>query len=266
MRMMEIILPIIVLSSLGILFGLGLAFASKKFCVAEDPRLTGIIKCLPGANCGACGKPGCIGFAESLIQGEASVNSCVATEDEERREISKILGVALKEKIKTAAVLHCGGGRKVKGRFIYDGIKTCAASNLIMGGHKACLYGCLGFGDCSRVCPFGAITMGEEELPVVDENKCTACGKCVAICPKNLFSLIAADKPYYTNCSSLDLGKKVMSVCKVGCIACRKCANSCPHKAIEIKNNLAVFDYSKCKNAGVCFTVCPTKAIAKREK
>ncbi len=133
-----------------------------------------------------------------------------------------------------------------------------------MGGHKACVYGCLGFGDCVKACPFGAMEMGQDGLPKVIEDKCKACGKCVSACPKNLFRLNRQDKPYYTNCSSFDLGKQVISVCKVGCIACRKCQRSCPQKAIEIKNNLAVFDYAKCQNAGECLKVCPTKAIAKR--
>ena len=261
---MEFLLPVIVLSLLGLGFGLGLALASKKLCVQEDPRLTQIMKALPGANCGACGKPGCIGFAEELIQGAVSISACVATEEEEKAEISKVLGVEVGETVKTVAVLHCNGGKKVKDRFVYNGVKTCAASNLVMGGQKACAYGCLGFGDCVLACPFGAMEMGEEGLPKVIEGKCKACGKCVSACPKNLFSLNRQDKPYYTNCVSKDLGKQVMSVCKVGCIACRKCQRSCPHQAIEIKNNLAVFDYAKCQNSGECLKVCPTKAIAKR--
>lgn len=261
---MEFLLPVIILSLLGLGFGLGLALASKKFRVAEDPRLARIMKSLPGANCGACGKPGCFGFAEGLIQGEASISACVAAADEEKTEISKVLGVELGETVKTVAVLNCNGGKKVKNRFIYKGIKTCAASNLVMGGQKACVYGCLGFGDCVKACPFGAMGMGQDGLPRVIEGKCKACGKCVSACPKNLFCLIRQDKPYYTNCSSLDLGKQVMSVCKVGCIACRKCQRSCPAKAIEIVNNLAVFDYTKCVNTGECLKACPTKAIARR--
>lgn len=262
---MEILMPILVLGLLGLGFGLGLAIASKKFCVEEDPRLAAVLKCLPSSNCGACGKPGCIGFAESLIQGQSSINTCAVTKEEERKKISQVLGVELEEKVKTVAALHCAGGNKVKNRFAYKGIVSCASCNLVMGGHKECLYGCLGFGDCAKVCPFGAITMGEDELPKVDETKCTACGKCVAVCPKKLFSLNPVGSFYYTNCLSFDMGKKVMSICEVGCIACRKCEKACPVKAIEIKDNLAVFDYSKCQNTGECFKVCPTKSIAKRE-
>ena len=65
--------------------------------------------------------------------------------------------------------------------------------------------------------------MNEDDLPIVDENKCTACGKCVNVLPEELFSLVAVSKVYGVRCKSLDLGKKVLEVCSVGCIACRKC-------------------------------------------
>jgi ferredoxin len=107
--------------------------------------------------------------------------------------------------------------------------------------------------------------MNEEDLPVVDGNKCTACGVCVAVCPKKLFSLVPTAKTYAVRCKSLDMGKKVMEVCSVGCIACRKCEKACPAGAIKVINNLAVIDYNICDNRGECFKVCPTKAIAVME-
>ncbi|MDD5292031.1 MAG: RnfABCDGE type electron transport complex subunit B [Candidatus Omnitrophica bacterium] len=262
---MEILLAVITLGGLGLLFGLGLALASKKFYVKNDPRLEKIIINLPGANCGACGMAGCMGFAEGLISGKCTIDKCPVTEPEKKTEIANFLGHKLSETVKTVAVLHCGGGNKVKDRFKYEGIKDCNAANLLHGGQKACIYGCLGFGSCVKVCPFGAIKMNEETgLPEVDEEKCTACGKCVETCPKKLFSLVPADKKYYTKCSSLDFGKAVLDVCPVGCIGCRKCEKSCPQQAIKVINNLAVFDYKKCRNTGECFKVCPRKCIIKK--
>lgn len=263
---MDILIPILTLTGLGAAFGVGLAIASKKFCVVTDPRLDKIYSKLPGANCGACGKAGCIGFAEALIQGVCSVEQCVVTKGAARKEIADILGIELKAKAKTVAVLHCNGGSlRVKNRFIYTGQKDCIAANLIMGGPKACVYGCIGYGTCSKICPFGAISMNEEDLPVVDENKCTACGKCVSICPKKLFSLVGASKRYAVRCKSHDMGKKVMEVCSAGCISCYKCQKACPIEAIKIINNLSVIDYNICDNRGECFKVCPTKCIARKE-
>lgn len=263
--MSEILVPVLTLSSLGLFFGLGLAIASKKFCVISDPKLEKIIDKLPGANCGACGKPGCMGFAEALIQGECTIDKCPVTEQDKRTEIAELLGQEVKQKVKTVAVLHCGGGKEAKDRFKYEGVKDCIAANLIHGGQKACVYGCLGFATCVKECPFGAISMNEETgLPVVDEDKCTACGICVGICPKKLFTLVPRDKKFYTNCSSLDFGKAVMEVCPVGCIACGKCEKACPVSAIKVINNLAIFDYEKCQNFGECAKVCPTKCIVKK--
>lgn len=262
----SVLAPVLTLGGLGLMFGIGLSIAAKKFCVKTDPRFDEIIAKLPGANCGACGMPGCIGFAEGLIQGTCTVDKCAVTQEEERAEIADILGVERKVRLKNLACLHCHGGSRVRDRFAYSGIKDCIAANLVMAGQKECVYGCLGFGTCVRACPFAAITMGEDGLPLVDEDKCTACGKCVAICPKKLFSLVPATHRYLVRCKSLELGKKVMDVCSVGCIGCKKCEKACPHGAIKVVNNLAVIDYAACKDAGECFKACPTKAIAKKQE
>lgn len=248
-------------------FGAALALAAKKFCLPTDPRLQKVFEKLPGANCGACGMPGCMGFAEALIQGTSTPERCTVSEEEPRKEIADILGVKVGVKIKKVAVLHCNGGSvRAKDKYEYQGIRECEAANLLMEGPKACVYGCIGFATCAKVCPFGAIWMNEEDLPVVDEDKCTACGKCVTACPKKLFSLVPVEKKYAVRCKSLDLGKVVLGACSVGCIACGKCVKACPVGAIKVIDNLALIDYTKCENKGECFKVCPTKAIAEKKE
>lgn len=64
---MQIVWAILILTVLGILFGFGLALASKVFHVEVDTRIEDITKILPNANCGACGYPGCAGFAEAIV-------------------------------------------------------------------------------------------------------------------------------------------------------------------------------------------------------
>jgi len=263
--MMSYFAPVLTLSGLGILFGLSLAFAAKKFHVPLDPKLEEVIASLPGSNCGACGKAGCIGFAEALSKGDVDLNSCAVCEPETREAISKILNLSLKEKVKTVVVLQCQGGKRVKDKFLYQGMRDCLAASLVLGGPKECDWDCLGFGSCVAVCPFGAISMNEDTgLPIIDESKCTACGNCVKVCPKDLFSLVPVASKIYIACTSQDLGKVVMKVCGVGCIGCKKCEKICPQGAIVVVDNLAKIDYSKCNSCLECIKVCPTKVIKQR--
>ncbi|MBI4707468.1 MAG: RnfABCDGE type electron transport complex subunit B [Candidatus Omnitrophica bacterium] len=262
---MEILIPIISLGLLGLVFGIGLAIASKKLAVQIDPRLEKIHGLLPGANCGACGGAGCFGFAEMLLSGKASIDSCRVTEDKVKEKVAHLLGQKIEKQAKKIAILHCGGGNKIKDKYIYSGIEDCVAANLVLGGQKECVFGCLGFGTCVKVCPFGAISMSKQGLPVVDKYKCRACNKCVLVCPKKLFTLVNVAQNVYVNCSSHDLGKDTKAVCPVGCIACRLCEKTCKFDAIHVVDNLAVIDYHKCTSCGDCVKVCPTKCIRIRE-
>ena len=67
---------ILSMGGLGLILGGGLALASKKLAVKTDPRADAIIEALPGANCGACGYPGCSGLAKAIVENKAAVNTC----------------------------------------------------------------------------------------------------------------------------------------------------------------------------------------------
>lgn len=261
---MDILIPILTLGILGLLFGMGLAIASKRFAVKTDPRLEKIMGLLPGANCGVCGGAGCFGFAEDILSGKKKIDACRVSADNAKEKIAEVLGRKLQKDVKKLAVLHCNGGTKVKDRFLYQGIEDCVAANLVLGGQKECVWGCLEFGTCEKACPFGAIKMSDEALPEVDIDKCKACNKCVEVCPKKLFSLVPVTHTIYVACSSHDIGKDTKAVCPVGCIACRKCEQVCPVDAIHVIDNLAIIDYNKCTSCGECVDVCPTKTIQTR--
>lgn len=260
----QIIIPVISMTALGLVFGLGLAYTLKLFAIDVNPEVALIITKLPGGNCGACGKAGCAGFAQALKKGEAIPASCVVSNEEARKAISEILGIEYSPKLKTVATLICKGGKNSKDKFVYKGIKSCKAATLLFAGFKACSFACLGLGDCVRVCPFNAIKIGEDNLPHINQKKCTTCGKCIKICPKAVLVLTPIEKLYHVECNSKDKGAQVAKVCKVGCIACAKCVKVCSVLAISIEDNLARIDYNKCINCGECFKVCPTNAIGHR--
>lgn len=252
---------IIILTSVGLIAAVGLGVASRVFAVRIDPLVEKIVALAPGVNCGACGNAGCGQFAELLAAGKAEIGDCPVLSEDVRTKMAELLGVEFKRIAKPVAVLFCrGSNAHIKAKYEYDGVPTCAAANMIAGGWLSCAYGCLGFGDCEIVCPFGAIAM-DDGLPVVDEAKCTACGKCVFACPRDLFKLMPIDKRVHVRCASHDKGKFVRQGCDIGCIACAKCIKVCPVEAITPDNNLVVIDETKCIGCGKCATVCPTLSI-----
>ncbi|MFH1782156.1 MAG: RnfABCDGE type electron transport complex subunit B [Candidatus Omnitrophota bacterium] len=257
------IIPIVAMSIIGLLFGLGLAFASEIFKVHVDPKIESILGALPGANCGACGKAGCAGLAEAIAKGDASLTSCPPGGEEASGKIADILGVEKKPMIKKTARINCGGGSRAKDKYLYNGIKTCEAASLISGGKKKCSFGCLGFGDCVRSCPFDAIEMGKDDMPIVDKDKCTACGKCISACPKKIISLEGLLKKYYVKCSSRDKILVTKDACKAGCIGCKIC-EKLSKGAFVIENNLSRFDVNKMQDEKLiklAVEKCPTKCI-----
>ena len=98
-------------------------------------------------------------------------------------------------------------------------------------------------------------------LPVVDVAKCTACGDCVEVCPKDLFSLQPISHRLWVNCKNLEMGDDILEECQVACTACGKCAMDAPGNLISMINNLPVVDYSRNHNTQAPIQRCPTGAI-----
>lgn len=261
---------VVSLAIMGGIFGLVLAFASKKFAVEVDPRVEAINEALPGANCGACGYPGCSGLAEAIAEGKAPVDACVPGKEAVAKKVAEIMGVeANADKERSIAQLMCQGGND-KCKNIYEGMgfEDCHSAVAHFKGPKACNYGCLGFGSCEKICPFGAIKMGDNGLPIIDPYLCTGCGKCVQNCPQQVLKLVGVSHLVHVRCSNKDKGKFAKQACSVACIKCRLCEKNCPQDAIHVVSDeqggsVAVIDYEKCTNCGICATKCPTKAIEK---
>ena len=269
---MNIIIPAVFLGLMGFIFGAILSFASKKFEVEVDPKINKVLECLPGANCGGCGFPGCSGLANAIVNDGISVDKCVAISIEKKNEIKTVLGqeiidVNADPLAKKAAVIRCQGlDCEEYVNFEYNGVKSCHEAVLVQNGHWKCPHRCMGLGSCVQACPFGALSMGPNRIPVIDESKCVACGKCVETCPKQIIELAPQIKTIHVLCVSHELGKDTVQMCKVGCIGCGLCKKNCPADAIIIENNLAHIDYAKCNECGKCVEICPRKAIKKEEE
>ncbi len=178
------------MGGLGLVIGVALAVASKVFYVYVDPKIVAVDDVLPGANCGGCGFPGCTANAEAIVAGTASPTSCVAGGPELGEQIAALLGISVSAREPDFAIPGCYYGTdKADTKFEYAGVSDCRAAALLHGGMKVCRIGCLGLGTCVTACPFDALSMGPEGLPVVDFEKCTGCGTCERVCPKHIINL-----------------------------------------------------------------------------
>jgi electron transport complex protein RnfB len=259
---MTIIIALAALGSLTLVLAVMLIVANKKLYVYEDPRIEVVEDMLPHANCGACGYPGCRPFAEALVSEEALPGKCTVSSEEGRAAIAEFLGVALGAEEKRVARLACAGGSNVAvNRARYQGISSCKAAALVSGGGKGCFWGCLGHGDCEVVCDFDAIIMSPHSLPIVDVDKCTACGDCVEVCPKDLFSLQPISNRLWVNCKNLEHGDDILEECQVACTACGKCAMDAPGELISMVHNLPVINYAENHRTQDPIQRCPTGAI-----
>jgi Na+-translocating ferredoxin:NAD+ oxidoreductase RNF subunit RnfB len=204
-----------------------------------------------------------MGYAEAVVGNpDVAVSLCAPGKAAVAEKIAEITGKKAEKMDPKIARVFCQGSRsKSQRKFIYSGVMDCTAAVLAAGGDKSCDFGCLGYATCMRACPFDAITMSADSIPIISKEKCTACGKCVAACPKQVIELGLMSKAVVISCHSRDKGIDVKKKCQVGCIACGLCVRTCPVDAIRIDNNLARIDHSKCITCGLCVKKCPTNAI-----
>lgn len=259
--MNSIVTAVVSLGGLGLVFGAGLAVASKAFAVEVDPKVEQVRAALPGANCGACGFPGCDGFANAVASGKAPVNGCPVGGAASAAKIAEVMGVAAGSADKKVARVICQGTKcNANEKFEYTGIQDCKAASLVSGGSKSCSFGCLGLGTCVNACKFDAIEI-VDGIARINPEKCTSCGKCIEVCPKSVIKMMPYEQKVVVDCNSKEFGKDVKVKCTIGCIGCQICVKACPFGAMEFENNLAKINYEKCTNCMICAEKCPTKAI-----
>lgn len=256
----------LVVGLVGIFMGLFLGVAGIKFKVEVDEKEEAVLAALPGNNCGGCGFAGCSGLAAAIAKGEAPVNACPVGGEAVGEKIAAIMGVEAESSERKVAFVHCQGDcEKTHKDYDYSGIEDCRMMSFVPGGGpKSCNSGCLGYGTCAKVCPFDAIHV-VNGVAVVDKEKCKACGKCIAVCPKHLISLIPYSAKQVVACSSVDKGPVTMKACDVGCIGCGLCVRNCPEQAVKVENFHAVIDHEKCIGCGACQEKCPKKSIVINE-
>ena len=157
MDIQNIIYAVAALSIMGLLFAILLGIAAKVFAVEVDERVPLVRECLPGANCGGCGYPGCDGLAAAIVEGKAPVNGCPVGGAAAAEKIAQVMGVEVSSEEPKVAHVHCAGGCKAVDKAKYEGLKDCNAAMRVASGPKECAFGCMGLGSCVAECAFDAI-------------------------------------------------------------------------------------------------------------
>lgn len=248
------------LGGIALVAGVILYIAAKKFAVFEDPLIAEVEALLPGVNCGGCGQAGCHAFAEKLVETKDMKWYCPVGGAETAANVARVLGLESPMSEKMVARVQCSGGNNAARTGQYQGIESCAAMAIGNCAALVCPYGCLGMADCVKACSFDALHM-VDGVAKVDDEKCTACGKCVSACPRRLIKLAPYDKTVFVACKSPDSGAVVRKYCSTGCIGCKACVKACAFDAVACEGALAVIDPAKCTECMQCVSVCKPVTI-----
>jgi Na+-translocating ferredoxin:NAD+ oxidoreductase RNF subunit RnfB len=259
------IYSLITLVSLGILAAVLLYFVAQKFKVEEDPRIDEVAELLPGANCGGCGYAGCRALAEAIVKAMSMEGKTCPGGGDAIDKIADLLGLVAPKTEPKIAVIRCNGTySNTPKKIAYDAVDSCAFAHTLYAGEGGCPNGCLGCGDCVKVCPFNAMEMDTATgLPIVKDN-CTSCGVCIKSCPRGIIEIRYRGKKerrIFVSCVNTEKGAVARKNCIVACIACGKCVKVCTFEAITMENNVAYIDMEKCKLCRKCVKECPTQAI-----
>ncbi len=260
--MTNVITPVILVAVIGLICAALLVIASKVFHVEVDERISQVRECLPGANCGGCGFAGCDDYAANLVSDETlSCTLCAPGGAAAAEAVAEILGRSAGAAEPEVAQVLCNGVcDKTRENHEWQGLNSCKGAKGWFTSPKACMFGCIGLGDCVDVCEFDAIGI-INGVAVVNRENCTACGMCVKNCPQSIITLAPLKSQVHVLCSSTDKGGVARKNCDNACIGCMKCVKVCNFDAIHVEDNLARIDYSKCKSCGLCVYECPTGAI-----
>ncbi len=262
---MTIIIPIAVIVAVGAVGAVVLVVFSELFGVPKDEKAEKIESALPGANCGACGFAGCADYASAIASGSADkLNLCTPGGNSVAAVLGDIMGMTVDAVEAKKAVVRCQGNyNNTTDKYLYSGVISCEACATLFGGRSTCTYGCLGYGDCKIVCKFNAITV-DNGLATINMDKCTGCGACLDVCPKNIISLVSGNQKPVVLCANKDRGNITRKACSAGCIGCMKCTKVCSTdaKAISVKDNNAIIDHDLCIGCGKCTESCPVSCIS----
>jgi len=163
------LISVLIISVLGVVFGLGLGWAAQRFRVESDPVVDRIDALLPQTQCGQCNFPGCRPYAEAIASDEADINQCPPGGEAGIRALADLLG------------------REAKPLNPENGEETARTVVLIDESR------CIGCTLCIQACPVDAIVGAAKLMHTVIASECTGCDLCLPPCPVDCIDIVKAE-------------------------------------------------------------------------
>ncbi|RIY32612.1 electron transport complex subunit RsxB [Psittacicella hinzii] len=156
----------IIFAILAIVVGVIITIAQKIFAVKEDPIVEKIDNLLPQTQCGQCGYPGCLPYAQALADGD-EINKCIPGGQDLVVKLAELLD------------------REVPAEQLEE------PEDLVAIIREQDCIGCL---HCIEACPVDAIIGAKKLLHVIIPDYCTGCKLCVDPCPVKCIDMIPRPK------------------------------------------------------------------------
>lgn len=160
------LISLLVITALGLVFGLGLGWAAVHFRVDSDPVIERINAVLPQTQCAQCGYPGCRPYAEAIADDEADINQCPPGGDAGIRALADLLG-------RDPKPLNPENG------------KASPKTVVVIDEPR-----CIGCTLCIQACPVDAIVGAAKLMHTVIESECTGCDLCLPPCPVDCIDIV----------------------------------------------------------------------------
>ncbi len=163
------LISILLLTALGVVFGLGLGWAAIRFHVKSDPVVERIDALLPQTQCGQCNFPGCRPYAEAIAKDEADINQCPPGGEAGIRALADLLG-------REPKTLNPENGEEQPKTVVVIDEQRCIGCTL-----------------CIQACPVDAIVGAAKLMHTVIESECTGCNLCLPPCPVDCIDIMEVE-------------------------------------------------------------------------